>query len=125
MGDAMARIDGELLGAIETLGARGEDLTHPVGRDGEKGHIGKSRHSLAPPAGDVGDEDVAAEVELGLVEEDPVLGAIPVVTSKMPLETCAEGGRDSRVADGRARARIEDVVAISPTWSDERARRSS
>ena len=36
---------------------------------------GEDRHALAAPAGEVGDEDVGAEVQLGLDGEVPAAGA--------------------------------------------------
>ena len=70
-----AAVEGALLGQVEAAGAGGEDLADPVGGEVEEGGVGEDRHALAAPAGEVGDEDVGAEVELGLDGEVPAAGA--------------------------------------------------
>ena len=68
-------VDAALVGQVDPPGARAQDLADPVGREVEPGAIGTGRHPLAAPAGEVGDEDVGAEVQLGLVEDPPAAGA--------------------------------------------------
>ena len=72
---AFAAVELALLGQVEAAGAGGEDLADPVGGEVDGGGVGEDRHALAAPAGEVGDEDVGAEVELGLDGEVPAAGA--------------------------------------------------
>src|SRR5207245_1973912 len=70
-GDAFARVDGQLARAIVARGRRRDDLAYPIGGELEEGLVGQALHPLAPPAGEVGDEHVSVEMELGLVDDPP------------------------------------------------------
>lgn len=67
----LAGVDGHLQGAVGARGGRGEDLTGPVRGELEPGRLRQLGHALTAPAGDVGDDDVATQMELGLVEDPP------------------------------------------------------
>jgi hypothetical protein len=56
--DALATVDRDLLSPVGTGGAGAEDLAHPVRRWLEPGGIGQTRQALAPPSGEVRDQDV-------------------------------------------------------------------
>jgi hypothetical protein len=71
MAHAFTSIDGELLHAVEPLGGRRQDLAHPVRGDHERDAFRDARHALPFPAREVGNDDVLAQVKLGLVENPP------------------------------------------------------
>ena len=60
-----APIGGALAVEVELTGRRREHFAHPVG--GQRGvrRVGKDRHPLPPPTGEVGYEDILAQMQLG------------------------------------------------------------
>lgn len=102
MGDAVGAVERALLGQVEAAGAGRQDLADPVGGDGEEGDVGVDGHPLAPPAGEVGDEDVFAEMELRLDGEVPSFG---------PDSTEATGQMEFRAGDGRPGEGVDVQVA--------------
>src|SRR5437870_1121110 len=69
--DPLAGVDPHLPAAVDLAGGRRDDLARPVGRELEGRDIGHGRHPFAAPAREVGDEHVAAEVQLGLEQYPP------------------------------------------------------
>ena len=74
--NALARVDSELLGAVDALSGRYEHLANPIGRDGEVGRIRPIGYPFAAPARKVRNQNVGAEVELGLMENQPATGTV-------------------------------------------------
>ena len=72
---AMRPVDGALLAQVEPSGARREDLANPVGGEADRRRVGKLAHPFAPPAGQIGDQDVRCEVQLRLDGKEPAAGA--------------------------------------------------
>jgi len=60
------------------------NLARPVGRELEGRDIGHGGHPLAAPAGEVGDEHVAAEVQLGLEQYPPAVERYRRRQGKLP-----------------------------------------
>ncbi|HMG57659.1 MAG TPA: hypothetical protein VK601_29365 [Kofleriaceae bacterium] len=73
--DAARSMERQLLGAVEFLGRLRQHLADPVGRHGDERRIGHHGEPLAPPAGQIGHDDVVAEVELGFVQDQPAARA--------------------------------------------------
>src|SRR2546422_32307 len=71
MSDPFARVDRHLAVAVERAGAGGERLAGPVRSLLEPGDVREFGHVLAPPARKIRDEDIVAEVQLGLVQDPP------------------------------------------------------
>src|SRR6185503_6233095 len=71
---ADARIDRHLARAVQATARRRDDFADPIRRNGEVGFRWQARHALAPPPGDVGDEDVIPEMQLGFIEDPPPTG---------------------------------------------------
>jgi hypothetical protein len=112
VGDTLAGIDLHLPAAVDRARRRREHLTSPVRSQLEGGDVGHGRHALAPPAGKVGNQDLVAEVQLGLIE-DP-----PAPRNTRGVRRTAEGS-DEREADhrqreriGRGRPRASDQLAV-------------
>ena len=63
--------------ALDSLAAAGSRSTSadPVRRGREERGIGQERQPIAPPACEIRDEDLVAEVELGLLEDQPAARA--------------------------------------------------
>ena len=55
-GDAGARVEGHLVGAVHHLGGGREHLAHPVGHHVERGGLRQVRHPIAAPPDEVGVE---------------------------------------------------------------------
>jgi hypothetical protein len=104
--NALVGVDGEFLDAVEGGRGRGEDFGDPVGREVESGGIGHFGHARAAPAGEVGDENVGAKVQFGLVQDDPSAGAA-APAMKGVTEHHAEQRGDRSVWPTRARLRVQ------------------
>ncbi len=91
-------------GSIHGRGGRRENLTQPIGGKFDERNIRDLRHALAPPAGDVGHEDLPHDVQLGLVQDHPAARLpaplAPVGRAKVDSEPTA----DRRVSERRAGA---------------------
>src|SRR5712691_1623783 len=109
MQDVLAGVDRHLLRAVQPFGARRHDLAHPVRRKSEAGGVGKLRHPLAPPAGEVRHEHVVTEVQLGLEEDPPAAGTAPSVVEGRAQPGPEHRGR-KRVPRGRARRHVQVPV---------------
>ena len=68
---SLARVDRELLRAIELRGRGRQNLADPVRRQGEVGTLRVRGHARAPPAGPVRHEHIVGEVEFRLQEDPP------------------------------------------------------
>ncbi|HEY0484155.1 MAG TPA: hypothetical protein VGD37_41835 [Kofleriaceae bacterium] len=73
--DTGGGIDRHLLGAVGLLGRRRQHLADPVRGHRDEGGVGDHCEPLAPPAGEIRDDDVVAEMKLRLVEDEPASGA--------------------------------------------------
>lgn len=69
--DALFAVDAEFLDSIDASRGRGKNLADPVGFESEEGRGRRNGHSFAPPARQVRNQDVAAEMEFGFVEDPP------------------------------------------------------
>jgi hypothetical protein len=69
--DLLSRVGRRLHRPVCRRGGRGQDFTDPVGRELESVRSRQGGHSFATPTRDVRNEHVAAEVELGLVQDNP------------------------------------------------------
>ena len=103
------RVDAQLPAAIDAPGGGGEHLAHPVRGEREEGLLRHGRQPLAPPAGEVGHDDLLSEVKLGLVEDPPAPGAAAALVERSPDEE-PKPGRRHRVSRGRPRA--QEQLAI-------------
>ena len=106
VGDALAGIDRPLAVPVEIACRRRKHLADPVGRQGEEGRVGKVRHPLAPPAGDVGHQDVLAEMQLRLVDDPPAAGAAFAEVERI-ADLTAQNGTGARMRRGRSRMGVE------------------
>jgi hypothetical protein len=86
------------------------DLADPVGDNREELLATRcGRKALDAPGREVGDEHVAAEVELGFVDEDP--SSWPVHTqAEGPVEGGGEAGGDDEVRPRRPCLRVEHAI---------------
>jgi hypothetical protein len=100
------RIERQLLHAVERSRGGGQDFGDPVGREVESGGVGDFWHARSAPTGQVGDEDVRAQVKLGLVENDPATRAaaatVEGIADDHPEQRC-----DGRVGSARAGVRVK------------------
>ena len=85
MGDALAREHRQLLSAVDRFGGLREHLAQPIWGDGDERVRGELAHARAPPAGEIGDDDVLREMQLGRVEDQPTTG--PAARSKGPVRS--------------------------------------
>lgn len=105
--DAVGGVGGTLGRQVEGAGRGGEDLADPVGDEGAEGGVGRElRHALAAPADDVGDEDVVAEVDLGLDQDPPAAGAAAALVER-PVHLVADCADRVGVPEPRTRVEIE------------------
>ncbi len=88
--DALACIDGQLLGSVDGCVDGREHLADPVRRELERGCVRGLRHPLATPAREVGHEDVFVEVQLRLVEDDPAPRAAISAAREGPVELTSD-----------------------------------
>ena len=79
MPDPVPRVDGALAVQVELAGRGREYFAHPVRRQRAVRPVGIDRHSFAAPAGQIGYEDVLAQVQLRLVDDSPAAGTTGVV----------------------------------------------
>ena len=84
-------------------------LAHPVRRGVRVPRLGEFGESLAAPARDVRDQDVLAEVQLGL-EQDPPSARATAAEPERVSEACPETGLRQRLQRGRPRADIQRSV---------------
>ena len=68
---AFARVDAQLLAAIDGFRRRRQHLANPIRRERHVRLIGCRREALPPPAGQIRHDDVVAEVQLRLDEQQP------------------------------------------------------
>lgn len=102
-------VEGALFGQVEAAGSGREDLADPVGGEIGEGRVGEDRHARAPPAGEVGDQHVGAEVKLGLDGEVPAGGAGRAAAGPLVEATGhAEGG--AGMAQRRAGVEMQAAV---------------
>jgi hypothetical protein len=81
---AMLGVDGQLFTLVDLDRGLRENLADPVGRQGEIRHVGDSRHARPTPAGKVRDQDVVAQMELGLVQQNPPARSAPASLEGRP-----------------------------------------
>ena len=74
--DTVARVDVEFVGAVISLRRGGQNFGKPVWWGCYKGGCREGRKICRLPSGKVWNNDVFAEVQLGLVEKKPTTGAI-------------------------------------------------
>ena len=92
--EAFARVDPHLPRAVDTSGAGGDDLTHPVRCQGHERGRGDRGHPLLSPASEVRNEHVVAEVQLRLVENPPPAGRVAI--PGRPIEAVEQDAADRR-----------------------------
>jgi hypothetical protein len=71
MRHAFACVDAQLLAAVERLGGRREHFANPIRGERQVRLRRDVRQPLAAPAGEIGHEHVAPEVQLGREQNDP------------------------------------------------------
>lgn len=103
---ALARVDGQLIGAIDGLRGWREYFRHPIGGEVEAGRIGHLWHSRAAPTREVGHQHIRSEMQLGLVEYHPATGATAAAVKRI-AEHHAENRRRDGVGTTGARLRVE------------------
>lgn len=91
--DALARVEGHLSPAIEERGGRREDFANPVGGESQEGFFRNFREALAPPACEIGHEDVRTEMKLGLGQNDPSSGTTAPRTARRVIALLEKAGR--------------------------------
>ena len=74
--DAVPGIDRPFAVAVQIAGRRRQHLADPVRGQREIGGVGEIRHPFAPPAGEIGDQDIVTQMKLGLVDDPPSAGAV-------------------------------------------------
>src|SRR6266545_7701249 len=67
----LAGVDRHFARAVEPSGRGGHDLTHPVWRLLEIGHIAEYRHPFPSPASKVRNENISPKMQLGLKKDPP------------------------------------------------------
>jgi hypothetical protein len=107
--DAFARVDGHLVGTIDCRGGRGEDLTGPVWCELEGGRLRHLRHPFPPPPRQVGNENIAVQMKLRFIENDP-----SAWTANAAIERAVQEGTHARcrarVWRRRTRKRMELAI---------------
>lgn len=96
MSDSAPSIDGQLGGPVEGFGRGRENFGNPVGCQRGVRLVGELGHSFSAPRGEVGDENIAVEVELRFVQEDPASGSAPP-SAKRRAQFFAECRGDRRM----------------------------
>ena len=71
MSNARATIDRQLVGAVQSRRRGRDDFADPIRSELERRDVRQLWHAATPPAGEIGDQDVGAEVKLGLDQDDP------------------------------------------------------
>jgi hypothetical protein len=84
MPDSLARVDGKLSDSIEGSGRRRDNLANPVRRKGEERRLRQVGQALAPPTGEVGNQNVWPEMHLGLREDAPAARSAPFTIERTP-----------------------------------------
>ncbi len=107
MRHAFARIDPQLLAAVERLGGRGQHFTNPIRRERQVRVRRHVRQPRAAPAGDIRHEHIVSEVQLGLQENYPSARALVV---KRLVELGKQCAGSIRVRKRRPRRRVEIAV---------------
>jgi hypothetical protein len=109
MRHAFARVQPQLLAAIDRFRGRRQYLAYPIRREREIGSPRSRRQPLSAPAGEIRDNDVVAEVELGLVKDQPSSGAVQTAIERSSDRRVEDAGR-ARMRHSRPRCRIEVAV---------------
>ena len=109
MGDPEACVERELAGAIEPSRRGRQHLAYRVGSDGDESLAGRCRHALASPAGDVRNDNVRGQMQLGFVQDPPAARAA-VAELHARDERGAERRRTHRMGHGWSRA--DDQFAV-------------
>ncbi len=106
---ALARVDPQLLRAVDHRGRWREHFAHPVGCQGEVGGLRQPWHPLAAPAPDIRHQDVWIQVNLRFVEDGP--GTWPSLTEvERTDEDRPEPCLRQRLARRRSGRRVQLVV---------------
>ena len=109
MGDALAREHRQLLSAVDRFGGLREHLAQPIWGDGDERVRGELAHARAPPAGEIGDDDVLREMQLGRVEDQPTPG--PAATAiERTGKVASEDARGAGVRHSGTRRRVEHAA---------------
>jgi hypothetical protein len=99
---ALAGVDLHLPSPIDGFGRGREHFARPVGREVEERLLGKTRHFFAPPSGDIRNQNVGGEVELGLVENPPAFrGVAPAWFGETVEDGCSQTGGSEGMPWGR------------------------
>src|SRR5262249_9394378 len=110
--DPLAGVDAHLAAAVDATRRRRDDLADPVGRLREVRRGWERRHALTAPAGPVGNQDVVAQVQLGLEDDPPAPGTgwVAGVPVEGPDQVAARYRGGVRVRRSGARGHEELAV---------------
>lgn len=95
-----------LRAAIELAGGRRQNLAHPIGGSREEWRTWQFRHSLPPPGGQIGHQDILAKMQFRLIEKYPSARA-PASAAKFLTEIPAQLGRSEGMRHRWARRCVE------------------
>lgn len=107
--NAETSVERELTGPIEAASRGRQDLANPIGGDGDEGVARGVGHAFAPPAGDVWNDHVLGEVQLGLIQYPPTAGAA-VAKLHARDQRGAQRRRPDRV--GHRGSRADDQLSV-------------
>jgi hypothetical protein len=107
--DELASIDRQLLGSVDRRGRWREDFADPVRRYLERARLRQRGHTLATPACDIRNKDVAAEVKLWLDQDDPTTRSSST-TVERAIELASEAGGGASVRRRRAGTGVKLTV---------------
>ena len=89
MDNAFPGIDRSFLIKVDLAGSGGEHFACPVRREGRVGGVGKIRHPLPAPSGEIGHDYVFGQMQFRLVEDPPTPRTARVVIEGTS-DLCAE-----------------------------------
>ena len=109
MPDFLPCVDRQFFSAIGGFGRRRQHFGDPIKGELEGSIVRDCEHSFAPPAGEVGHEHVFAEMQLGLVKDDPAARAIAAAAEGIANHH-RENRSGSRVGSTWARLSVQFPV---------------
>jgi hypothetical protein len=103
---ALTSVDRKLPAAIDALRGWRDYLAHPIGCDCKRSGVGNRWKAIAAPAGQVGNDDIVAQMQFGFVENPPPSRITPTGV-EWAADFNAEGARRARVPQRRSRRRVQ------------------